>query len=367
MKFFLIMFIFLFLNAKYFEFNSKKYEYRVITAYDEICDKKIKTKSYICCGMRFYRFKDMVSFIKTGKYFSPSPYDINQIVKECRLKELREKEKFQKALKEGDFETAKKIYEKSHIKSVLKSIVMDMNITSCKLKFLKPDLIDLANSKRYKFFDCFVKDKKAFAKKHWKNLDRDFFKHYKITLWDMFSKKEIDSFEEFTLEGLLEKFDNEYLKGKLCLMYIYWRNLEDLKRHLDYCKYLPKNSLYYKVIFEKEKAKKELEKVKYNHSISSDNFNLGAILINLYLIDNDEKNAKRVYLKMLNKCNNLIDAINSKIIISIFGPFFGINPSTYTLKKDCIKVIDNDIYMEYEWISLFYDYELKDSKKLGIK
>jgi len=362
MKFFII-FLFLFLNAKYFEFNSTKYKYRIIAAYDIIGDKKIKTKSYICCDRRFYRFEDMVRFIKTGKYLSPPPYNPYKIVKEFELKNLKIKKDFKKALKEGNFKLAQKFYKKSSMKSILQSIALDMNISSCELTFLKPDLLELANSKRYKLLDCFVKDKKKFAKKNWINLNKDFFKHYGIGLFDVFTKKEIDGFEGITLENLDRKFDNEYLKGRICLYYLYWGILEEVKEYLNYCKYLPKNSLYYKVIFEKEKAKQELEKVKYNKALVRSNFNLGAILINLYLVDNQLKKAKRVYLRMLNKCNTFPATVYSKIIVSILGPFMGVDPSTYTLKKDCMRGIDNDIYMEYEWISLFYDYKLKDVKK----
>ena len=345
--------MFIFLNAKYFEFNSTKYEYRIITAYDIVCDKKFKMKNYICCGRRFFKFEDMVNFVKTGKYASKPPY-LDKLTEKCGLKRLIIQKEFKKALKENNFKLAKKIYEKSSIKETLKDIALKMNIDSCELKFLNPNLVEVANAKRYKFLECFLKDKKKFAKKYWKYLDKDFFEHYNIKLFDIFSKKEINRFDEFTLENLDRKFNNNYLKGRLCLYYLYWRHLNDLKEHLNYCNYLPKNSLYYKVIFEREKAKKELEKVKFNEK----NYNLGAILINLYLIDNQQQKAKRVYNKMFSSCYTFFNAVQSKIIVFILGPFFGVNPFDYSLKESCISWIDNEIYMQYEWISIFYDYSL---------
>jgi len=357
LRFFKLFFLFVVvLNAKYIEFNSKRYEYRIITSYDIIFDKKYKIKSYICCDRRFFKYEDMINFIKTGKYVSNPPYDINQIIKKRRLKNLKIKKAFKKALEEKNFKLAKEIYEKSTIKNILKTIALEMNISSCKLTFIKPDLFELIKAKRYKFFDCFIKDKKSFAKRNWVNLNKDFFRHYKIGLFDIFTKKEIDKFDISVLEKLDEKFDNEYLKGRICFNYIYWRFLrDDLKSHLNYCKYLSKNSLYYKVLFEKEKAIKELEKSYKKHY----NRYVGAILVNLYLANNQKDKAKELFYDMVNKCNTFFSAINSKIIVFLIGPFFGINPFEYNLRDDCIKTISNEIYMEYEWISLFYNYKLE--------
>ena len=65
---------------------------------------------------------------------------------------------------------------------------------------------------------------------------------------------------------------------------------------------------------------------------------------------------------MFSSCYTFVNAVKSKVVVFVLGPFFGVNPFDYSLKEDCISRIDNEIYWEYEWISLFYDYKLKNLK-----
>jgi hypothetical protein len=366
---FLILGVFLF--GGIYKYNGKTYKYKVIDTVDIICDKEIKKKSFICCKRRFFSFEDMEKFIVTGKI--PDYSHIFNV--DCRGYKGNVKE-FKEALKNGNFEKAKKLLQKE--KSLAKYgyyVVLERKDYKKVAELLKPYadvpdkvLIELANKAEFEKLDYFVKDKKAFARKHmYQFKNSKFMKHYGFKALDFFTKKQIDSMYGYAIERLIQIFDDDYLKGAWCLnalRYIGAYKKEEIKQHKNYCKYLPKSTIFYKVIFEKERAIKELEKVKYKNWTLDKNYELGPILINLYLINGQKKKAKKLYKKILSRCDNLFDRIVSNILVATIGRWILEHPSSYSHKKECMGILERQIRRNYKWISVFYDYklDLKDFK-----
>jgi len=365
MKKFLFLILGVLLLGGTYKYNGKIYEYEVIDTVDIICDKEIKKKSFICCNRRFFSFEDMEKFIFTDKMPDYS-YLYNVDCKGYKTNV----EEFKESLKNGDFEKAKKMLQKE--KSLAKygyDVVLEIKDYKKIAELLKPYakvpdkmLIELANKAEFEKLDYFVKDKKTFAKKHmYEFKNSKFMTHYGFKALDFFTKKQINSMYGYAIERLIQIFDDDYLKGVWCLKalrYIEAYNKNEIKQHKNYCKYLPKNTIFYKVIFKKEKAIKELEKVKYKNWTLDKNYELGAILINLYLINGQKEKAKNLYKKIVNRCNNLFDRIVSNILVATIGRWILEHPSSYSRKKECMGIIDWQIRRNYKWLKLFYDYNL---------
>ena len=339
-----------------YKYNGKTYEYKVIDSVDIICDKEIKKKLFICCNRRFFSFEDMEKFILTGK-MSDYSYLYNVDCKGYKTNI----EKFREALKNGDFRKAEKMLKKE--KSLAKygyDVVLETKDYKKIAELLKPYakvpdkmLIELANKAEFEKFDYFVKDKKAFAKKHFWRLNKSFFKHYKLKVLDIFDKKELFDMTDFEIKKIIEIMDDNFLKGYLCEREIFWdKNIENKR----YCKYMPKNSIYYLAIYDIDKAIEKLKKVKVKYSGESDTFFKNSILLNLYIIKKDFKSAKKLYKKMFEVCYKNHTSIGSKIFNFFFSLFFPNSIYKEHPKKDCRYIVKRNIKRNYKWLKNFYDY-----------
>jgi len=357
MKKFLFLILGVFLFGGIYKYNGKTYEYEVIDTVDIICDKEIKKKSFICCNRRFFSFEDMEKFIVTGKMPDYS-YLYNVDCKGYKTNV----EEFKEALKNGDFKKAEIMLQKE--KSLVKygyDVILETKDYKKIVELLKPYakvpdkvLIELANKAEFEKLDYFVKDKKVFAKKYFWKLNRRFYKHYGLKFLDIFDKKKLYSLDSFDLKRAIGITDDGFLKGYLCENEIFWQEPLDI----EYCKFMPKNSTYYLAIFDIDAAIEKLKKVKIKYSGNSDTFFKNAMLLNLYLVKNDIKNARKTYKKMFEACYKNHTSLGSKFLGFIFSFFFPDSIYKENPVKDCRYIVDRNVKRNYKWLKLFYDYNL---------